>query len=247
MNGYINNGKRGMWISLCSGFLILGLAACNMPGTGADDPEPTVTGGESQEVELGQQEQALKKGECPEDLSLYELSYSHVSETNIVEKGDRGEEFHFKEESESDARFYLWIDSSGKVSSQDLPNSVTINVSGWVKDDTTGSCPVQYLQGAWTLSADITGTCKKGFVTLKVVEQFENTELTGSCGDPITAPGPTSGPELTLTFNLSDPGSTDGLVSGSSGDQTYVFYWYQLVPPSTRPPATLDVVPLPSP
>ena len=226
----IKQGNRGMWISLCCGILILGLAACNLPGTGADDPEPTVAGGESQDVELGQQEQALKKGECPEDLSLYELSYSHVSELNISEMGDRGEEFHFKEESEPGATFYLYIDPSGKVSNDGAwENIVTINVSGWAE---TGSdeCPVQELQGAWLLSADITGSCKKGVVTLKVVEQYENHELTGSCGDPITAPGPTSAPELTLTFNLSEPGSTDGIMSGTEGDPFYAFYWYQLSP-----------------
>jgi len=243
----IKQGNRGMWISLCCGFLILGLAACNLPGTGADDPEPTVTGGESQDVELGQQEQALKKGECPEDLSLYELSYSHVSELNIIEPGDGGEEFHFKEESEPGARFYLWIDSSGKVNSQDLPNSVTINVSGWVKDDTAGSCPVQYLQGAWTLSADITGTCKKGIVKMRVIEHFEDHELTGSCGDPIDMAGQISGPEVDLTFDLSIPMTNDGITLGSPGDQTYIFYWYQLVPPDPDPSATLDLVPLPSP
>ncbi len=62
MSRDIKQGNRGMWISLCCGFLILGLAACNLPGTGEDDLEPTVNGGESQDVELGQQEQALKKG-----------------------------------------------------------------------------------------------------------------------------------------------------------------------------------------
>jgi len=243
----IKSGSRRVWISLCCGFLILGLAACNLPGTGADNPEPTVMGGESQDVELGQQEQALKKGECPEDLSLYELSYSHVSELNIIEPGDGGEEFHFKEESEPGARFYLWIDSSGKVNSQDLPNSVTINVSGWVKDDTAGSCPVQYLQGAWTLSADITGTCKKGIVKMRVIEHFEDHELTGSCGDPIDMAGQISGPEVDLTFDLSIPMTNDGITLGSPGDQTYIFYWYQLVPPDLDPSATLDLVPLPSP
>ncbi len=247
MNGDIKPGKRWMRIGLYCGFLILGLAACSLLGTGADDLEPTVTGGESQDVELGQQEQALKKGECPEKRSLYSLSYSHVSELNISEMGDGGEEFHIKEESEPGASFYLWIDSSGKVSSEDLPNFVTINVSGWVKDDTTGSCPVQYLQGAWTLTADITGTCKKGVVRLLVVEHFENHELTGSCGDPIDLPGQISGPEVDLQFDLSIPMTNDGISSGSPGDQTYIFYWYQLVPPDPGPPATLDVVPLPNP
>ena len=219
-----------MLIRLCCGILILGLAACNLPSAGADDPEPTITGGESQEVELGQQEQALKKGECPQKLSLYELSYSHVAELNIVEMGDRGDEYHFKEESEPGAAFYLWIDSSGKVSSQDLPNSVTINVSGWAKDDNAGSCPVQYLQGAWTLSADITGTCKKGIVKMRVTEHFEDHELTGSCGDPIDMAGQISGPEVDLKFDLSIPGTNDGITLGSEGDQTYIFYWYQLKP-----------------
>jgi hypothetical protein len=210
--------------------LILGLAACNLPGTGADDPEPTVDGGESQDVELGQQEQALKKGECPEEWSIYALSYSHVSELNISEMGDRGEEFHFKEESEPGATFYLTIDSSGKVSNEDLPNIITINVSGWVKDDNAGSCPVQYLQGAWTLSADITGTCKKGVVKMRVTEHFEDHELTGSCGDPIDMAGQISGPEVDLKFDLSIPMTNDGITLGSEGEQTYIFYWYQLKP-----------------
>ncbi len=223
-------GSRRMFFGLCCGFLILGLAACNLPGTGADDPGPTVTGGVSQEVELGQQEQALKKVKCPTEASLlYELLYDHELVLNLNSPDVGDESFHFEEEEEPPAYFYFWIEPSGKVSSEGLPNSVTINVSGWVKSD-SGSCPVQQLEGSWLLSANITGTCKKGVVTLKVVEQYENTELTGSCGDPITAPGPTSAPELTLTFNLSEPGSTDGMTSGSRGDPVSVLYWYQFGP-----------------
>jgi hypothetical protein len=231
MHKDIYQGNRGKWISLCCGFLILGLAACNLPGTSADDLEPTVTGGESQDVELGQQEQALKKGECPEEWSIYALSYSHVSELNISGKGDRGEEFHIKEESEPGATFYLSIDPSGNVSNDfGMTNIVTINVSGWVKDDTSGDCPVQYLQGAWTLSADITGTCKKGIVKMRVTEHFEDHELTGSCGDPIDMAGQISGPEVDLIFDLSIPGTTDGMTSGSDGDSVFVHYAYMLYP-----------------
>ncbi len=231
MSRDIKQGNRGMWISLCCGFLILGLAACNLPGTGEDDLEPTVTGGESQDVELGQQEQALKKGECPEEWSIYALSYSHATELNISGMGDKGEEFHFKTESEPGATFYLYIDPSGKVSNDGaMENIATINVSGWVKDDNAGSCPVQYLQGAWTLSADITGTCKKGIVKMRVIEHFEDHELTGSCGDPIDMAGQISGPEVDLKFDLSIPMTNDGITLGSEGDQTYIFYWYQLTP-----------------
>ncbi len=221
-------GSRRMFFGLCCGFLILGLAACNLPGTGADDSEPTVTGGESQDVELGQQEQALKKVKCPTDASLlYELLYTHEAVLNLDDVGE--ESFYFEEKEQQPAYFYFWVEPSGKVTSEGLPNSVTINVSGLVESD-SGSCPVQQLQGAWTLSADITGTCKEGVVTLKVVEHFEDHELTGTCGDPIDLPGRTSAPELTLTFNLSDPGSTDGLISGSRGDPMYFFYWYQFNP-----------------
>ncbi|MCJ7568760.1 MAG: hypothetical protein MUO58_14595 [Anaerolineales bacterium] len=231
MNGDIKPGKRGMRIGLCCGFLILGLAACNLPGTGADDLEPTVTGGESQDVELGQQEQALKKGECPELWSIYALSYSHATELNISGRGDGGEEIHFKTESEPGATFYLYIDPSGKVGNDGAwENIVTINVSGWLKDDNAGSCPVQYLQGAWTLSADITGTCKKGIVKMRVTEHFEDHELTGSCGDPIDMAGQISGPEVDLKFDLSIPMTNDGITLGSEGDQRYIFYWYQLTP-----------------
>jgi len=223
----IKQGNRGMWISLCCSFLILGLSACNSPGTGTDDPMPTLTGGESQDVELGQQEQALKKIECPSEDTLYELIYDHHV---ILRSGDEGAgSFHFEWEEEEPAVFHFWMGSNGKTEKKMLLNLATINVSGWAE---TGSdeCPVQELQGAWLLSADITGSCKKGVVTLKVVEQYENHELTGSCGDPITAPGPTSAPELTLTFNLSEPGSTDGIMSGTEGDPFYAFYWYQLSP-----------------
>lgn len=83
-----------MLIRLCCGFLILGLAACNLPSTMADDPEPTITDGESQEVELGQQEQALKKGECPEPDSMYELIYDHEA---VLNSGDIGKgSFHLE-------------------------------------------------------------------------------------------------------------------------------------------------------
>jgi len=222
MYGYIKPGNRVMWIGICCVFTILAIAACNLPGTGADDQEPTVTGGESQEIELAQQEQALKKVKCPEEWFLYELLYDHETVLNSGDVEDVS--FHFELEEEEPAYFYFWIESSGKVSNVDLPKTVTINVSGW---HTTPSkdCPINDIQGTWPLSADITGTCKKGIVTLKVEENFESNELTGSCGDPISLPG--GGPELTLTFDLSKPGSTDGITSGSRGDPLSVLYWYQ--------------------
>ena len=65
-------------------------------------------------------------------------------------------------------------------------------------------------------------------MTLNVKEYFVSNELTGSCGDPISIPG--GGPELKLTFNLSEPGSTDGIARGSRGDPLSVLYWYQFNP-----------------
>jgi hypothetical protein len=240
MNWDIKTGKRGMWISLCCGFLIFGLSACNLPGTGADDPEPTLTGGESQDVELGQQEQAVKMGDCPPyETFMYELLYTHEV---VLQSGDIGKgSFLLEWKEEEPAIFDLWFEPSGKVSNEDLPNTVTIDVLGWVE---TGSkdCPVQYLQGEWTLSADIQGKCENGVVTLTVVEHYEDSELAGSCDDPISVPGQTSAPELKLTFELSKPGSTDGLIGGSRGDLTYVFYWFELVHPEQ-----LELVPLPTP
>jgi hypothetical protein len=231
-----------MWISLCCGFLIFGLSACNLPGTGADDPEPTVTGGESQEVELGQQEQALKKVKCPTKETGYKLWYNHYAESN---SGDIGEgSFHFEFKGQPPTFFYLLIEPSGKVTNKDLVNSVTINVSGLIE---TGSddCPVQQLEGAWLLTADITGTCEDGIVTLKVVEYYEDSELVGSCDDPIDMPGRTSGPELTLTFNLSELAPMDGITTGSKGDMMYVDYSYQLdtkgLPPSELPIRRLPI------
>jgi hypothetical protein len=227
-----------MWISLCCGFLILGLAACNLPGTGADDPEPTLTGGESSDVELEQQEKVAKKGDCPPYDESYELLYQHEV---VLQSGDIGEgSYYFEWMEEEPATFDLWFEPSGKVSNEELSNTVTINVLGWIETGSK-SCPVQYIQGAWTLSADIQGECKNGVVELTVVEHYEDHELVGSCDDPISVPGQTSAPELTLTFDLSEPGATDGLVLGSKGDQLYVFYWYELVHPDK-----LDLVPLPS-
>jgi len=228
-----------MLIRLCCGILILGLAACNLPSAGADDPEPTVTGGESQEVELGQQEQALKKGECPEPDSMYELIYDHEAVLNSPD----GEEmsFHFEWEEAEPADFNIWFYDSGKVDNVDLTTTVTINVSGW---HTTSSdeCPINYIQGAWPLSANITGSCKKGIVKLHVEEHFEDHELTGSCGDPISMPGRSSAPELDLTFDLSVPMTNDGIMIGSRDDMFYAFYWYEL-----RLPEQLELVPLPTP
>lgn len=238
MNGDIKHSKRGMWISLCCGFLIFGLGACNLSGTGADDPELTLVGGESSDVELEQQEKVAKKGDCPPYESIYELLYMHEV---VLQSGDIGDgSYYFEWKEEEPAIFDLWFEPSGKVSNEDLPNTVTIDVLGWVE---TGSkdCPVQYLQGEWTLSADIQGKCENGFVTLTVVEHYEDSELAGSCDDPIDMPGQTSAPELELTFDLSKPGSTDGLIGGSRGDLMYIFYWFELVHPET-----LDIVPLPS-
>lgn len=242
MNGDIKPGKRGMWISLCCGFLVLGLSACNLPGTGADDAEPTLVGGESQEVEFGQQEQALKKVKCPTKETGYKLWYRHNAELN---SGDIGKgSFHFEWEEQQPAFFYLLIEPSGKVNNKDLVNYVTINVSAWIETG-TDDCPVQQIQGAWLLTADITGTCKKGVVTLKVVEHFENDELTGSCGNPISAPGRTPAPELTLTFNLSELAPMAGITNGSKGDMVYVDYVYQLdtkgLPPSELPVRRLPI------
>jgi len=226
MHGDTKRGNRGMWISLCCGFLILGLAACNLPGTGADDPEPTVTGGESQDFELGQQEQALKKGECPKVDSEYRLLYDHEM---VLNSGDMGDvSFHFEWEERQDSSFTFWIGTDGKVRNAIL-NGAIIEVSGW---HTTPSkeCPINYIEGSWILRANIAGTCDDGILTLKVLEHYSSDELTGSCGDPISVPGRTSAPELTLTFDLSEPGPTDGITSGSRGDLLYVLYWYQVIP-----------------
>ncbi len=239
MNRDKNYGNRGIWISLCCGFLILGLAACNLPGTGADDPEPTLAGGVSQEGELEQHEQALKKGECPEPDSMYELIYDHEMVLNSPDVEDIS--FHFEWEEQQPADFNVWFYDSGKVDNVDKENTVTINVSGW---HTTSSdeCPINYIQGAWTLSADIEGSCKKGIVKLHVEEHFEDHELTGSCGDPISMPGRSSAPEVDLTFDLSIPMTNDGITSGSRDDMFYAFYWYEL-----HLPEQLDIVPLPTP
>ncbi len=243
MNRDKNIGNRGMWISLCCGFLILGLAACSLPGTGADDPEPTVTGGESQEVELGQQEQALKKGECPAEETAYKIWYSHKA---VFDSGDQGKErIHFEWKEKQPAYFYIVVEPSGKVTSEYISNLVTIDVSGWVKSD-SGSCPVGTFQGAWTLSADFTGTCKKGIVTMKVIEHFEDDELTGSCGDPIGMPGRTSAPEMTLTFDLSEPGPMDGMTVGSEGSTMFFEYTYHLVSKGLSP-SELPIPKLPIP
>jgi len=233
--------RRRMLIRLCCGFLILGIAACNLPDTGADDPEPTVAGGESQDVELGQQEQALKKGECPEPDSMYELVYDHEMVLNSPDVEDIS--FHFEWEEEAPAIFNVWFDDSGKVDNIDLTNTATINVSGW---HTTASdeCPINYIEGAWPLTADITGTCKKGIVKLHVTEHFEDVTLTGSCGDPIgPGPGLYSAPELDLVFDLSIPRTNDGIMSGSRDSVFYAFYWYEL----TRFFEPLELVPLPTP
>ncbi len=230
MNGDIYNGKRRMWIGLCCGFLILGLAACNLPGTGADDPEPTLTGGASQEGEWGQQEQALKKGECPKVDSEYRLLYDHEV---VLNSGDMGDvSFHFEWEEQQDASYMFWIGTDGKVRNAKM-NVIDIEVSGW---HTTPSkeCPINYVQGRWMLIADIAGSCKEGILTLKVLTQYYNDKLTGSCGDPISVPGRTKAPELTLTFDLSDPDSTDGITSGSRGDLLHVLYWYKVRPAPNR-------------
>jgi hypothetical protein len=219
-------GNRGMWISLCCGFLILGLTACNMPGTGAVDPEPTAVGGEAQDAELGQQEQALKKGECPEPAAIYDLIYDHEMVLNSPDVEDVS--FHFEWEEQEPAEFRIYFGESGKVDNIDIQNTVTINVSGW---HTTSSdeCPINYIQGAWPLTADIQGTCKKGIVKLHVKEHFEDVTLTGSCGDPVgPGPGTYSAPELDLTFDLSIPRTNDGIMSGSRDDMFYAFYWYEL-------------------
>lgn len=245
MNRDKNIGNRGMWIGLCCGFLILGLSACNFPGAGSLDPqaEATEAQGGAQDVELVQQEQALKEAKCPTIETGYKIWYSHNMEIN---SGDIGEgSFHLEWEEEQPAFFYLLIDPSGKVNNKDLVNYATINVSGWIETG-TDQCPVQQLEGAWLLTADITGTCKDGIVTLKVVEYFENDDLTGSCGDPITAPGRTSAPELTLTFNLSELAPMDGITNGSKGDMLYVDYVYQLDSKGLKP-SELPVRKLPIP
>ena len=224
MTGDIKHGNRGMLISLCCGFLIFGLSACNSPGTGEDNPEPTLVGGEAQEVELGQQEQTLKKGECPKVDSMYELLYDHEVVLNSPDVGDVS--FHFEWEEREPSSFNFFIGTDGKVRNA-IMNGAIIKVSGW---HTTPSkeCPINYIQGSWILRANISGTCQDGIVTMKVLESFSSDELTGSCGDPISVPGRTKAPELTLTFDLSEPESTDGITSGSRGDLLHVLYWYQV-------------------
>jgi hypothetical protein len=233
-------GRWRMLVMLWCGFLILGLAACNLPSAGVDDPEPTVTGGESQDIELEQQEQALRKGECPEPDSMYELVYDHELVLNSPDVEDMS--YHFEWEEKQPADFNVWFYDSGRVDNIDLTNPVTINVSGWVKtgDD---DCPINYIHGAWPLTADIQGTCKKGIVTLHVEEHFEDVTLTGSCGDPLgPGPGLYSAPEVDLTFDLSIPMTNDGIMGGSRDSMMYLKYWYEL-----KLPDKLDLVPLPVP
>jgi hypothetical protein len=243
MNGDIKLGKRGMWISLCCSFLILGLSACNSPGTGADDPEPTGTGGESQDVELGQQEQALKKAKCPDEQKVYELRYGHNA---IVDTGDVGKgSSYFEWTEEKPALFYIVIEPSGKASNNNIDNLVNINVTGLVATDSE-DCPINHIQGVWTLSADIQGTCKDGKVVLTIVEVFENNELTGSCFDPIYLPDQIPAPEMTLTFDLSDSFPRDGITSGQKGGLMYVNYGFHMTPSDLKPSELpLRLVPIP--
>jgi hypothetical protein len=170
---------------------------------------------------------------------LFGLIYDHEV---VLSSGDVGVgSFQFEWEEQEPAEFDVYLYENGDMNNTDLTNSVTINISGW---HTTSSkdCPINYIQGAWTLSADITGTCKKGIVKLHVEEHFEDHELTGSCGDPMDVASRTSGPEVDLTFDLSIPMTNDGITLGSRGDPLYLFYWYQL-----SPPEKLEIVPLPNP
>ena len=57
-----------------------------------------------------------------------ELLYDHEAVLNSGDVGDVS--FHFELEEEAPAYFYFSIEPSGNVKTVELPNTVTINVSG---------------------------------------------------------------------------------------------------------------------
>ncbi len=233
MSRDITQGNRGMWISLCCGFLILGLAACNSPGADSNDPEVEAT-----ETQVGGQGGELdRSGKCPAEKTLYELSYSHLQELTIPPGGD---EIVMKFENDPPTYFLFWINPSGQVSDDGGMTRNLINVEGSAKTP-SDECPVQQISGVWELTARITGTCKDGVVKIHVIEEYVNPELEGSCGKPIIFPGTYSAPEVDLTFNIGDPMATDGLTYGESGSGYYLSLGYQLFP------STMELIPTLSP
>jgi hypothetical protein len=228
---------RRIGSSLFYVLLILGLTACNRRAFDADDREEAITGGESDEVELGQLEQALWTGECPQK-ELFGLKYDHEYVLNMSEPGE-GSELHLEWNEEEPAVFSIHFDVSGKVSNDELGDEpVNIIVEGWVKTSDS-DCPIAYLDGIWPLTADIQGTCKDGIVKLHVTEHFEDVTLNSTC-DGVAGPGPGlySAPEVDLTFDLSVPMTNDGIMYGSRDSHVYAFYWYELSKDS------LELVPL---
>jgi hypothetical protein len=188
---------------------------------------------------LEQPEQLLQKVECPKLKEMYALSYTHDVVLNIDKSDWGGEEIHVRWENTADTSLYFWIVPSGDVSQEGLIDYVGIYVDGW---HTTPSkeCPVNYIGGTWILEADITGKCQDGIVKLTVKEHFVDTDLAGSCDEPMDIPGASSAPETEVTFNLSVPGSTTGSIEqGEEGGflrTRYLYTWYPAFGGENIPP-----------
>lgn len=174
---------------------------------------------------------------CPTEKTLYNLWFSHLSVIDIDAGG--GETFYLKFENIPPSYFQLWINPSGKISTELIINITKISYQGTAIYPDDNYCPVQTYDGIWEMKAEISGVCEKGIVRLHIVEEWINPALHSSCGDWASPPGLYSAPELNLTFDLSSDFPRDGITIPEGG-MFHASYDYNLVPEGFE----LELVPL---
>jgi hypothetical protein len=164
---------------------------------------------------------------CPTEKTLYNLWFSHLAVIDIDAGG--GETIYLKFENIPPSYFQLWINPSGKISTESFINITKISYQGTATYPDDGICPVQVFDGIWEMKAEISGVCEKGIVRLHIVEEWINPALHSSCGDWASPPGLYSAPELNLTFDLSSDFPADGITIPEGG-MFHASYNYHLVP-----------------
>lgn len=220
--------ERARYLLVASSALLLFMfSSCNMPGGEAPDvsvpptatPTPTVVAGS------GEPTPAPEQG-CPDELTLYDLWFSHLA---VLDIGDgSGESMYLKFENIPPSRFQLWIDPSGNVTNENIDSYTQIGYEGVATHPGSNDCPEQLFSGIWGMQATISGTCKGDLVKLHIVEEWIDPALESSCGNFPTAPGLYSAPELDLTFDLNETVPMDGIDAGVEGSPFYASYAYSL-------------------
>jgi len=229
-------GKRcfDVLFSLLLAVLFLISGACRSIRFNGD--EVPTRGEKEEESGFGTREQALS-GSCPDPGEMMYLWFSHFSVLDQDFGG--GETFHLEFENQPPSHFRLSFNQQGEIVEPEPQYINKIGYYGKATHPNSSDCPIQIFDGAWELTAELSGTCQDGQVDLHIEELWLEPQLKSSCGHLDAVPGITSAPELDLRFDLNEAGPMDGLIVGTRDSVFYANYSYQLSPSDA-----LEIVPL---